>query len=46
MGSRAYKYYKSTPPFVINKKYKNKDKKKEMRKTVRNSIKTNKFNNT
>jgi len=28
MGLRAYKYYTSTPPFVINKKYK-KDKKKE-----------------
>jgi len=39
MGLRAYKYYTSTPPFVINKMYELKDKKEEMRKTVRNSFK-------
>ena len=34
MGLSAYKYYTSTPPFVINKKYKkNKDKKNDIRKT-------------
>jgi len=38
MGLRAYKYYTSTPPFVINKKT-NKRQKEEMRK-----MKVRKFN--
>jgi len=32
MGLRAFKYYTSTPPFVINKKYKIKTKRKRCEK--------------
>jgi len=40
MGLRAFKYYTSTPPFVINKKYELKDKKKKWEKqSEKNSIK-------
>jgi len=39
MGLRAFKYYTSTPPFVINKKYK---KLKKKRKDEKNSEKLRK----
>jgi len=47
MGLRAFKYYTFTPPFVINKKYRRKQK-KEMRKTkwensIRKHIVQNQF---
>jgi len=45
MGLRAFKYYTSTPPFVINKKYKKirtkrRDEKNEVRKYNKNDQST------
>jgi len=49
MGLRAFKYYASTPPFVINKKYKRiktkrRDEKNEVRKKNNKSDQSTQYN--